>query len=82
MKWSCHTYTFLNDQTFLKRNKSLKDNTILIYLLSELRFKEFERTIDPFEKQFKIDLNKRTILSKKDKKGMTLEYLKKNIKTL
>ena len=62
--------------------KSLKDNTILIYLLSELRFKKFERTIDPFEKQFKIDLNKRTILSKKDKKGMSLEYFKKNIKTL
>ena len=62
--------------------KSLKDNTILIYLLSELRFKEFERTIDPFEKQFKIDLNKRTILSKKDQKGMSLEHFKKNIKTL
>ena len=62
--------------------KSLKDNTILIYLLSELRLKKFERTIDPFEKQFKIDLNKRTILSKKDKKGISLEYFKKNIKTL
>ena len=62
--------------------KTIEDDTLLIYFLSEYRFKKYERTIDPFEKILKINLNKKLIFSKKEKKGMSFNQFKNKIKSL
>jgi dTDP-4-dehydrorhamnose 3,5-epimerase len=61
---------------------TLKDNTQMIYLLSEHRFKNDERTLDIYDKSLNLQLNKNLIVSKKDKKGMSLEMFQKSIKSL
>ena len=62
--------------------KTLENDTLLIYFLSEFRFKKFERTINPFEKILKLNLSKKLIFSKKDQKGMSFEKFKNKIKSL
>ena len=62
--------------------KTIEDDTLLIYFLSEYRFKKYERTIDPFEKILKLNLNKKLIFSKKDQKGMSFNQFKNKIKSL
>ena len=61
---------------------ALKNNTQIVYLLSEYRFKKYERTIDINDSKFNLKLKKNYIISKKDKKGMSFNLFKKNIKTL
>lgn len=61
---------------------SLKNNTQIVYLLSEYRFKKYEKTIDINDSKFNLKLKKNYIISKKDRKGMSFNLFKKNIKTL
>ena len=61
---------------------ALKNNTQIVYLLSEYRFKKYERTIDINDSKFNLKLKKNYIISKKDKKGMSFNLFKKNIKSL
>lgn len=61
---------------------ALKNNTQIVYLLSEYRFKKYERTIDINDSKFNLKLKKNYIISKKDRKGMSFNLFKKNIKTL
>jgi len=61
---------------------ALKNNTQIIYLLSEDRFKKYEKTIYINDSKFNLKLNKNYIISKKDKKGMSFSLFKKNIKSL
>ncbi len=61
---------------------ALKNNTQIVYLLSEYRFKKYERTIDINDSKFNLKLKKNYIISKKDRKGMSFNLFKKNIKSL
>ena len=61
---------------------ALKKNTQIVYLLSEYRFKKYERTIDINDTKFNLKLKKNYIISKKDRKGMSFNLFKKNIKSL
>ena len=61
---------------------ALKNNTQIVYLLSEYRFKKYERTIDINDTKFNLKLKKNYIISKKDRKGMSFNLFKKNIKSL
>ena len=61
---------------------ALKNNTQIVYLLSEYRYKKYERTIDINDTKFNLKLKKNYIISKKDRKGMSFNLFKKNIKSL
>ena len=61
---------------------ALKNNTQIVYLLSEYRFKKYERTININDTKFNLKLKKNYIISKKDRKGMSFNLFKKNIKSL
>lgn len=61
---------------------ALKNNTQIVYLLSEYRFKKYERTIDINDTKFNLKLKKNYTISKKDRKGMSFNLFKKNIKSL
>ena len=61
---------------------ALKHNTQIVYLLSEYRYKKYERTIDINDTKFNLKLKKNYIISKKDRKGMSFNLFKKNIKSL
>jgi len=61
---------------------ALKKDTQMVYLLSEKRFKKYERTIDIYDKKFNLKIKKEYIISQKDKKGITFDFFKKKIKSL
>jgi len=61
---------------------ALKDNTQMIYLLSEMRFKKFEKTLSIFDKKFNLRIKKNYIISQKDKKGISFNLFQKKIKSL
>ena len=61
---------------------TLKDNTQMIYLLSEMRFKKFEKTLSIFDKKFNLRIKKNYIISQKDKKGISFNLFQKKIRTL
>jgi dTDP-4-dehydrorhamnose 3,5-epimerase len=61
---------------------SLENNTQMVYLLSEDRFKKYERTVDIYDKKLNLKIKKNYIVSKKDKKGMSLDLFQKKIKSL
>lgn len=56
---------------------------LIVYLLSEYRYKKFERGISLFDNEIKIKLDKRKlILSEKDKRNYTISEFKKKIGSL
>ncbi len=61
---------------------ALKDDTQMIYLLSEMRFKKFEKTISIYDKKLNLKIKKNYIVSQKDKKGISFNLFQKKIKTL
>ena len=61
---------------------ALSNNTQMIYLLSESRYKKYERTIDIYDKKFNLKIKKKYIISQKDKKGITFDQFQKKIKSL
>jgi len=59
-----------------------KEN-LIVYLLSEYRYRKFERGISLFDKNIKINLKKnKLILSERDKQNYTLSEFKKKIGSL
>jgi len=59
-----------------------KEN-LIVYFLSEYRYRKFERGISLFDKNIKINLKKnKLILSEKDKKNYTISEFKKKIGSL
>ncbi len=61
---------------------ALKKDTQIIYLLSEKRFKKYEKTIDIYDKKFNLKIKKEYIISQKDKKGISFNFFQKKIKSL
>ena len=61
---------------------SLKKNTQVIYFLSEYRFKKYEETLSIYDKKLNLKIRKNYILSKKDKKGISIDIFNKKIKSL
>lgn len=61
---------------------ALKEDTQMIYLLSEKRFKRYERTIDIYDKKLNLEIKKKYIISQKDKKGISFDFFRKKIKSL
>ena len=59
-----------------------KEN-LIVYCLSEYRYRKFERGISLFDKNIKINFKKnKLILSEKDKKNYTISEFKKKIGSL
>ncbi len=57
--------------------------SLIVYFLSEYRYRKFERGISLFDKNIKINLKKnKLILSEKDKKNYTISEFKKKIGSL
>jgi dTDP-4-dehydrorhamnose 3,5-epimerase len=61
---------------------ALKNQTQMIYLLSEDRFKEYERTLDIYDRKLNLKIKKNYIISQKDKKGMSFNFFERKIKSL
>jgi len=57
--------------------------SLIVYFLSEYRYRKFERGISLFDKNIKINLKKnKLILSERDKKNYTISEFKKKIGSL
>ena len=73
---------FLIPKGFAHGYLALKKDTQMIYLLSEKRFKKYERTIDIYDKKLNLKIKKKYIISQKDKKGISFDFFQKRIKSL
>jgi len=61
----------------------LKDDNKLIYLLSNYRFKKYEKVLNFNDEEINLNIKiKKIITSKRDKKGMSLNEFRKEIKSL
>ena len=77
-----HKMNFISPYIELPKKLSVKEN-LIVYCLSEYRYRKFERGISLFDKNIKINFKKnKLILSEKDKKNYTISEFKKKIGSL